>query len=191
MTIRTNHYEVALEAFFRHERIPYIAVDERRRALLGSGSLKSLDFIATPSGGEMSWLIDVKGRKFPSGRKNRYWKNWTTKDDLQSLSEWQRLLGPQFRGMLVFVYDVTGDLAPVPDRLLFPHQDRLYAFISVRLDLYLAWAREISPRWKTMSMPTVPFRQLAEPLQIAFRNPIVSGGDFDHRRRSDRVAMPA
>lgn len=182
MTIRTNHYEVALEAFLRDEKIPYIAVDERRRSLYGAGSLKNLDFIATPSGGEMSWLIDVKGRRFPSGRKNSYWKNWTTTDDLQSLSQWQRLLGPQFRGMLVFVYDVVGEMAPVPENLLYQHQDRLYAFIGVRLDLYVAWARKISPRWKTMAMPTKAFRQLAEPLQVTFRTPIVSGGDFDHRR---------
>ncbi|PQO36689.1 HYExAFE family protein [Blastopirellula marina] len=189
MTIRTNHYEVAFEAFLREEKIPYIAVDERRRALLGSGSLKNLDFIASPSGGDMSWLIDIKGRKFPSGRRNRYWKNWTTTDDLQSLSQWQRLLGPQFRGLLVFAYDVVGDMAPVPERLLFSHQDRLYAFIGVRLDLYLAWARKISPRWKTMAMPTKAFRQLAEPLQITLQTPIVSGGDFDRRRLSE--TMPA
>ncbi|RCS52786.1 hypothetical protein DTL42_08090 [Bremerella cremea] len=189
MTIRTNHYEVAFEAFLREEKVPYIAVDERRRALLGSGSLKSLDFIASPSGGDMSWLIDIKGRKFPSGRRNRYWKNWTTTDDLQSLSQWQRLLGPQFRGLLVFAYEVIGEMAPVPERLLFTHQERLYAFIGVRLDLYLAWARKISPRWKTMAMPTTAFRQLAEPLQITLQTPIVSGGDFDQRRLSD--TMPA
>ena len=189
MTIRTNPYEVALEAFLRAEKIPYIAVDERRRSLYGAGSLKNLDFIATPPGAEMSWLIDVKGRRFPSGRKNRYWKNWTTTDDLQSLSQWQQLLGSQFRGMLVFVYDVVGDLAPVPERLLFEHNERIYAFIGIRLDLYLAWARKISPRWKTMSMPAKAFRQLAEPLQLTLRTPIVSGGDFDLRGAPQQ--MPA
>ena len=178
MTIRTNPYETALEAFLRDQRIPYIAVDERRRSLHGNGSLKNLDFIATPPEGETSWLIDVKGRRFPSGRKNQYWKNWTTSDDLQSLSQWERLLGPRFHGLLVFVYEVVGDMSPVPAELLYRHDQQLYAFISIRLDLYLAWARQISPRWKTMSMPTTAFRQLAEPLQVTFQGGQSSGGNF-------------
>jgi len=190
MTIRTNHYETAFESFLREERTPYIAVDERRRSLYGGGSLKSLDFIVSPSGSEMSWLVDVKGRRFPSGRNNRYWKNWTTTDELHSLTQWQRLLGPQFRGLLVFAYEVVGNVSPVPHYFLHQHQQRLYGFVGIRLDLYVAWAKQISPRWKTVAMPTTPFRQLAEPLQVTLRTEVVSGGDFDHRRMPTDVCLP-
>ena len=66
MAKRDNHYEAAFEEFLRRRQIPYVAVDETKRALLGDASLKSLDFIvSTPLGN--SWLVDVKGRRFPAG----------------------------------------------------------------------------------------------------------------------------
>ena len=86
---RDNHYEAAFEAFLRARRLPYIAVDEARRSLVADGSLKSLDFIVSPPG-QSSWLVDVKGRRFPSGDEHhQYWKNWSTRDDLRSLAAWQ------------------------------------------------------------------------------------------------------
>lgn len=74
MARRENHYEAAFEAYLRAQRLPYVAVDETRRALLGDGSLKSLDFIVSPAGAGDGWLIDVKGRQFPSGRRRQYFK---------------------------------------------------------------------------------------------------------------------
>ena len=43
---------------------------------MGDGSLKSLDFIVSPADG-CSWLVDVKGRRFPtaSGEGKQYWKD--------------------------------------------------------------------------------------------------------------------
>ena len=66
MAKRSNHYEAAFEEYLRSRQIPYVAVDEKKRALLGGSSLKSLDFIVSPVVGG-SWLIDVKGRRFPAG----------------------------------------------------------------------------------------------------------------------------
>jgi hypothetical protein len=86
MANRDNHYEAAFEAYLRARRLAYVAVDESRRSLVADGSLKSLDFIVSPSG-DISWLIDVKGRRFPSGdEQKQYWKNWSTRDDLRSLA---------------------------------------------------------------------------------------------------------
>lgn len=114
MANRDNHYEAAFEAFLRDARIPYVAVDESRRALMSGGSLKSLDFIVSPPG-EATWLVDVKGRRFPSGdEQKQYWKNWSTRDDLLSLSQWERLFGPRFEGLLVFAYHLVGDRSPLP-----------------------------------------------------------------------------
>lgn len=69
MTKRENHYEAAFEAYLRRRETPYVAVDETRRALWGGGSLKSLDFLVARPGGSGGWLVDVKGRRFPSGVK--------------------------------------------------------------------------------------------------------------------------
>ena len=67
MANRNNHYEAAFEEFLRQRGVPYVAVDEARRSLLGGdASLKSLDYIVSAPG-ELTWLVDVKGRKFPSG----------------------------------------------------------------------------------------------------------------------------
>src|SRR5262245_5257124 len=89
MANRENHYEAAFEAYLRDRRVPYVAVDEAKRACTDEGSIKNLDFIVSPGGGP-AWLIDVKGRRFPSGEQKQYWKNWSTRDDLLSLARWER-----------------------------------------------------------------------------------------------------
>ena len=76
MANRDNPYEAAFEEYLRARGVPYVAVDEARRSVLAEGgSLKSLDFIvSTP--GPVTWLVDVKGRRFPSGddHQRHYWK---------------------------------------------------------------------------------------------------------------------
>src|SRR5688572_4437309 len=153
MANRHNHYEAAFEAYLRSRTIPYVAVDESRRSLMGDETLKSLDFIvspqrpaprsyATPSP-PCSWLVDVKGRRFSSSPRRKLWNNWSTSDDLRSLARWEELFGEQFRGLLVFAYNVDGDLAPLPSELLFEHRGGLYGFVAISLDLYTAWARRL------------------------------------------------
>ena len=73
MANRDNHYEAAFEGFLRSRRLPYIAVDEARRSLVADGSLKSLDFIVSPKDTPtpVNWQVDVKGRRFPAGEKNK------------------------------------------------------------------------------------------------------------------------
>ena len=75
--------------------------------IVADGSLKSLDFIVSPPG-QTSWLVDVKGRRFPSGDEHhQYWKNWSTRDDLRSLAAWQQHFGADFCPMLVFAYHLV------------------------------------------------------------------------------------
>ncbi|HOP76080.1 MAG TPA: HYExAFE family protein, partial [Thermogutta sp.] len=111
---RDNHYEAAFESYLRTAGIPYVAVDEARRAVMADGrSLKSLDFLVAPPG-PVTWLVDVKGRRFPSGLEHhQYWKNWSTQDDLESLMEWEVLFGQGFRGLFVFAFHVVGNRLPV------------------------------------------------------------------------------
>ncbi len=138
MAKRDNHYEAAFEEYLRQRQVPYIAVDETKRALLGDASLKSLDFIVSPAAGP-AWLIDVKGRRFPSGdQQKQYWKNWSTGDDVRSLTAWQRLFGPKAQGLFVFAYEVVADRAPLPLDQLFPYRNRLYGFLGVRSHDYQA-----------------------------------------------------
>ncbi len=166
MANRDNHYEAAFEEFLRSHGVPYVAVDEAKRSVLSDGaSIKSLDFIVS-SPGEVTWLVDVKGRRFPSGDETKqYWKNWSPREDLESLAQWEQLFGETFRGLFVFAYDILGDRSPLPEEQLFEHRERLYGFVAVPLSDYTAGARPISPSWDTVAMPTADFRRLARPLE--------------------------
>jgi hypothetical protein len=170
MANRENHYEAAFEAYLRHRMVPYVAVDEAKRSRWAEGSIKSLDFIVSPPGAA-AWLVDVKGRRFPSGEQKQYWKNWSTRDDLISLSLWERLFGERFGGLFVFAYNVVGDRAPLPAEDLFEFRGGLYGFIGIRLEDYTRHARPISPRWDTLAMPTGRFRQLAAPVEQFLMTP--------------------
>jgi len=164
MANRDNHYEAAFEAYLRHRCLPYVAVDEARRSVLGDGdSIKNLDFIVSVPG-LGTWLIDVKGRRFPSS-EDQYWKNWSTRDDLKSLAQWETLFGESFRGLLVFAYNIVGDRAPLPAEQLFEFREAIYGFVGVTLTDYAAYCRPISPRWDTVAMPAADFRRLARPVE--------------------------
>ena len=164
MAKRDNHYEAAFEAWLRARQIPYLAVDETRRSLAKGRSLKNLDFVVSPPTLPHSWLVDVKGRRFPTGKS--YWKNWVTSEELQSLASWEALFGERFSGLLVFAYNVVGDLAPLPAADLFPFRGGLYGFVGIRLEHYASWSRPLSARWGTVSVPTGKFRSLAQCLDI-------------------------
>jgi hypothetical protein len=185
MADRDNHYEAAFEEFLRARGVPYVAVDEAKRSLLGDGaSLKSLDFIiSSPVGG--GWLVDVKGRRFPSGDiQKQYWKNWSTRDDLQSLAQWERLFGDSFRGLFVFAYQVLGDRAPLPAEELFACRGSRYGFVAVTLSDYAARARPISPRWDTWALPAADFRRFARPLtELLFLPPSKQQEDKEMQER--------
>jgi hypothetical protein len=174
MAKRDNHYEAAFEAWLRWLEIPYVAVDETHRSLAGArrGSLKSVDFLVSPTGGG-GWLVDVKGRRFPTG--SSYWKNWSTTDELTSLAQWEQLLGPRFAGLLVFAYNVVGNRAPLAADELFVFRGGLYGFVAVKLDHYVSSSRPLSPRWGTITVPVAQFRSLARPAREVFGAPRRAG----------------
>lgn len=167
MTNRKNHYEAAFEAYLRDRKVPYVAVDEARRSLLPEGdSLKSLDFIVSSSR-QVSWLVDVKGRRFPSGdTQKQYWKNWSTQDDLRSLCRWEAMFGIGFASLFVFAYNIVGEVSPLTEDQLFVYREQLYGFVGIRLADYVASARTISPAWDTVAMSSTEFRRLARPIEF-------------------------
>lgn len=172
MAKRDNHYEAAFEDYLRWLAIPYVAVDETRRVWAGDRSLKSLDFMVSPRAAG-SWLVDVKGRRFPTG-KSQYWRNWCTREELTSLAQWETLFAPRATGLLVFAYNVVGDRAPLPPEELFVNAGSLYGFVGIRLDHYSSWARQLSARWDTITIPTAQFRALARPVRELFGVPLPS-----------------
>ncbi len=165
MTKRNVHYEVAFENYLRSKTLPYVAVDETKKALYGDIALKSFDFIVYSESGD-NLLVDVKGRKFPDtlpGRREhlRPWENWITQDDADSLYQWSNVFGYGFTPLLVFAYWIQGP----PQRSIFDElhcfRNRWYAFMAVDLESYLALARPRSESWQTLSVPSYTFSSLA------------------------------
>ncbi|MFN0051204.1 MAG: HYExAFE family protein [Planctomycetales bacterium] len=165
MALRGNHYDAAFEAYLRDRRTPYVAVDEQRRALLEHASLKSMDFIVY-SPRTHNLLVDVKGRRFPSGggETGHKWENWATAEDLPALLQWQSVFGQDFRALLVFAYHVLGDRARQEFSSLFEFRKRTYAFYGVWADQYREVMQTRSASWQTVSVPSVAFRDLRIPI---------------------------
>ncbi len=164
---RDNHYEAAFEAFLREKRVGFVAVDEAKRSLLGDGAgdVKSLDFIVV---GSARLVVDVKGRRFPGGPPDaprKVWENWATADDLAGLDRWAAHMGPGYRGVLAFCYQVVSPFTlpdGTPDRFTFRGKD--YLMRAVLADDYRAHARPRSRRWDTVHLAAADFRRLVTPV---------------------------
>lgn len=162
MAQRRFHYDLAFEHYLRAKQIPYVAVDEAKKALHGAASLKSFDFVVYAASGP-NLLIDVKGRKH-SGRSHKSFDNWVTQQDVGDLERWEEVFGQGFKSALVFLY--WCETQP-PDALfqeIFCFNDRWYAVLAVPIAEYRLHMKVRSPRWNTVQVPAAEFARMARPL---------------------------
>ena len=165
MADRSNHYEAAFEGYIRSIRVPCVAVDEAKRALVGEDGVKSPDFLLYPRGG-LNLVVEVKGKKGKDGSGRRPWENWVTLDDLDGLVRWQAMFGPGFRSILAFAYAEPPPPFPLPPGDgSYAFRGRLYRFWAVGLDDYIANLRSRGPAWKAVAMARREFRRRVRPLQ--------------------------
>jgi hypothetical protein len=166
MAQRRFHYEVAFERYLREQAIPYVAVDEAKRALQGARTphtLKSFDFVVYSQKGP-NLLVDVKGRKH-SGRSAKSLDNWVTTGDVEGLVQWEKIFGEGFIGAFAFLYWCE---AQPPDALfteIFASGERWYALLVVRLSDYRAHLKRRSTKWETVNIPAKDFAMLARPIK--------------------------
>jgi len=182
MAQRRFHYDLAFEDYLRQRAIPYVAVDEAKRALRAGGSttgrytamdrengdgapvsLKSFDFIVYSQSGP-NLLVDVKGRKH-AGRSCRALQNWVTQADVRSMGSWESVFGGEFEAVFAFLY--WCQQLP-PDALfqdLFEAGGRWYAALGITLASYRFHAKPRSPSWGTVDMPAAEFNRQAVPLR--------------------------
>lgn len=170
---RDNHYEVAFEAFVRALGVAVVVVDEARRSYLDADSVKSPDFLVVgPHDARL--VVDVKGRRFPGGtaeRPRKVWQNWCERQDVDALERWAAKLGPGFRGVLAFVYHLGPDLEfPAGTADVFAFHDATYLMRAVAVTDYRAAMRTRSPRWDTVHLPTVAFREVVRPFSHFLRH---------------------
>lgn len=163
MARRSLHYEAAFEAYVRHRRIPYVAVDEAKksllpRALVGGDALKSFDFVVYGQNGNL--LAEVKGRRVVGGGRL---ENWVTREDVESLLKWECLFGSGFEAAFIFVYHYVEQ---PPDALfeeLFQHQELWYGLRVVTVRDYAAAMRTRSERWRTIDIARPTFDRISSP----------------------------
>lgn len=158
------HYEAAFEDYLRQRQIPYVAVDEAKKAIVRDAKLKSFDFIVY-STGATNWLVDIKGRRWAArnGAGRPAWENWITQADLDGLEQWQQVFGDGFAGLLVFAYWVDGQAQP-PIEIAHRFREQVYVFAGLPLDEYKLHARLRSPKWATINMPRREFAKQVRPV---------------------------
>ncbi|MCA9003725.1 MAG: HYExAFE family protein [Planctomycetaceae bacterium] len=170
MVIRRNHYDAAFEAYLRAQKIPYVAVDEKRRALAKDASIKSLDFIVYGSEGP-NLLIDVKGRTeiTPHQNQSRRWENWATLEDIQGLQRWQDLFGNGFVSSFVFAYQLPENSISNSLEKLFEFRGSLYAFYLVKIDEYRLKMKPRSESWQTVFLHQQDFHEMRKPVDAVIQ----------------------
>lgn len=188
MAQRRHHYERAFEGYLRELKLPYMAVNEARRALLPGDAklamvaadgakargIKNFDFVVYGDSGDAdgakagaeNLLVEVKGRRLPrlrlsDGRpaKARL-ESWVTMDDVSALRTWEEMFGAAYTGVFVFVY--WCDDVP-PDGLfaeVFEYQNRWYTVRAVRVDDYEQHMRVRSAKWRTVNLLSSDFERV-------------------------------
>lgn len=165
MTDRSVHYEAAFEDFLRRRGCPCVPVDQAKRAIFAEAKIKSFDFLVYSSCGP-NLVADVKGRKFtvgPAGavKGGRAYENWVTREDIESLRQWEQVFGDGFAAVLVFAYWLQGPLRRAPFQDIHIFRDRHYAFMGILLGDYVVAAQPRSAKWQTLCLPTRQFLQKA------------------------------
>src|ERR1700744_4387711 len=118
MADRSIHYEAAFEAFLRDRGIPYVAVDEAKKALFANARLKSFDFVVYSKNGP-NLLVDVKGRSCRNRESRSGFETWGTDRDVEVLLQWQQVFGEGFEAVLTFVYWIDTPMTPEPGMFEF------------------------------------------------------------------------
>jgi len=166
MAGRDRHYEAAFEDYLRSRALPYVAVDDAKKALFGRVSLKSFDFLVYSATGP-NLMVDVKGRKFPDPAvkprrgASRLWENWITRQDVEGLEQWEKVFGPDFTPVVVFAYWLQGPPQGSPFEDVHLFRGKHYTFVAVALRDYVAAARPRSRKWRTLSIPAPAFARKA------------------------------
>jgi hypothetical protein len=159
------HYEAAFEDYLRRKGLPYIAVDEAKKALFAGAKLKSFDFVVyRPEGKNL--LVDVKGRKLMPGKGGGgTLQNWATREDIDDLRQWQEIFGEGFSAVFVFAFlwPDCPETAPFKDMMMF--QNQWYALMGIGVSEYREHMKARSEKWGTVHLAAADFRRLAKPFE--------------------------
>ncbi|MFO0857390.1 MAG: HYExAFE family protein [Phycisphaerales bacterium] len=169
-------------------------------------AIKFFDFVIydhspSPSEKPTNLLVELKGRRIGTfsmrdGKEDRAprpvarMECWTTRADIASLLEWEKLFGDSFQACVVFVY-WCDDEPPAPlFQEVFEFEHRWYALRSIPVKTYVQHMKVRSPRWGTLDIPQDVFERVSHP----FAAKVKEAGPFNDlvKARSLReLAEPA
>jgi hypothetical protein len=157
-----NHYERAFESWLLDQRVEYTRADDHERIGPPPYSVKNFDFLLRPRDGRPV-IAEVKGRSFKGTNLTEMtgFECWVTRDDVESLELWRRILGPDHEAVFVFVYRILQVDVDFDGRDVFRVGGDRYLFYCVRLDDYRHHMKRRSPKWKTVTLPAARFRECA------------------------------
>ncbi len=161
-----NHYEKAFGNWLIDNQVQYIAVDEQKRAAMGQSKIKSFDYLLYPPNQPII-ITEIKGRKFKgtSFAKLAGFECWVTADDIDGLSQWQKVFGPTHSAAFVFAYRVENVDVDFDGREVYDFNGGKYIFFCVMLSDYRKFMKLRSPKWRTVTLPAENFRQCAVQMQ--------------------------
>jgi hypothetical protein len=168
MANRKVIYEACFEDYLRAAGVPYVAVDEAKKALFAGVQLKSFDFVVYSAGGP-NLLVDVKGRRMAARTpRGGHLENWATREDLGSLARWESVFGSGFTGLLAFCYHLAGPEAAARFEAVHLFRGEYFGLLGVYRSRYAEAARPRSAAWDTVSVPAAAFREMARPVSAFF-----------------------
>jgi hypothetical protein len=163
-----NHFETAFENWLIENRVQYVQVDQRKRAVFARTKIKSFDFLLYPARLDTDTLIvEVKGRTFSGKSLARLGglQCWVTMEDVRGLLRWEDVFGKEHVGMFVFAYELANVDVDADGRSVFEFDSRRYFFAGVKLSDYSSCMRMRSPRWQTVMLGAADFRRCAKNLE--------------------------
>jgi hypothetical protein len=153
------HYEAAFEDYLRRKGLPYIAVDEAKKALFAGAKLKSFDFVVyRPEGKNL--LVDVKGRKLSATSGSL--QNWVTREDIDDLRQWQEIFGEGFEAVLLFIYHWPGRVEESPLKEMMSFNGKWYGMMGISVRDYRELMKPRSEAWGTVHVGAREFRKTAK-----------------------------
>jgi len=157
-----NHYERAFENWLIDNSLRYIAVDEHKRAAFGHSGIKGFDFLLYPPSRKVI-IAEVKGRLFKgiSFAKLTGFECWVTADDIDGLTRWKQVFGPNHQAIFIFAYKIEKIDVDFDGRQVYNYQSNRYIFFCVKLDNYCLFMKVRSPKWQTVTLPADKFRLCA------------------------------
>ena len=157
-----NHYERAFENWLMDHGIEYVRADDHERPGPPGRSVKNFDFLLCPRG-DRRVIAEVKGRTYRGTNVSERvgFECWVTRDDVEGLALWQRILGADHEAAFVFAYRVAQADVDFDGCDVLDFAGERYLFFCIRLDDYRRHMKRRSPKWETVTLPAERFRQCA------------------------------